>query len=271
MKRTPEQAAKVAAWLNMLDHVEAQLQALGAIKNPVRGRGPCVWDRVRFLKSELSEAQEQVATLTHNLETVIQANKAGKVRAVARGRKSRETIAGLEREVARLTEASTRADDLAHVNETLQTYSSAIRLELGNLAKLLGCDCAPQKMIEAVKALKGGEPKVRQREAHGGGVDEHGNAFEFAADERGAVRWFTFNGRHIKNERVAHKAHAVLADGTRLCRIIRTGDGWAAIHKALTTPEDGDDTSEVGDGPLHDRALVDKPDAQAARSAKVRR
>ena len=30
MERTPEQAAKVAAWLNMLDHCEAQLQGLAA-------------------------------------------------------------------------------------------------------------------------------------------------------------------------------------------------------------------------------------------------
>lgn len=39
MKRTPEQAASVAAWLNVLDHAEAQLQSLGALKNPVKGRG----------------------------------------------------------------------------------------------------------------------------------------------------------------------------------------------------------------------------------------
>ena len=104
----------------------------------------------------LSASPRALVARIRELEEV---NAAKRTARVLRARKSRETIAKLEREVARLTEASTRADDLAHVNETLQTYSSAIRLELGNLAKLLGCDCAPQKMIEAVKALKEGEER----------------------------------------------------------------------------------------------------------------
>lgn len=242
MKRTPEQAATIVAWLNMLDHCEAQLQSLGALPK-----------------------------CSYNLKTLTEHDAKMRDRRILRARKSRETIEGLEREVARFADMAQANADRAKRLEYKAKLSEERRLELLALAQELGCDCVPHKMIEAVKALKEGEPKVRQREAHGGGVDEHGNAFEFAADESGAVRWFTFNGRRVENERVAHKAYAVLSDGTRLCRIIRTGDGWAAIYKALTTPEDGDDTSEVGDGLLHDRAHVDKPDARAARSAKVRR
>lgn len=36
MKRTPEQSARVAAWLNILDHCEAQLQRMGAFVHEVR-------------------------------------------------------------------------------------------------------------------------------------------------------------------------------------------------------------------------------------------
>lgn len=99
MKAKTDQArsARVAAWLNMLDHCEAQLQSLGALKNPVKGRGPCMADRVRLLKGELEQAREQNATLSYNLKTLVEADKARKARAVARGRKSKATIAEVDR------------------------------------------------------------------------------------------------------------------------------------------------------------------------------
>ena len=247
MKRTPEQAANVAAWLNMLDHCEAQLQSLGALKNPVQGRGPCVWDRLRFLKSELSEAnararvlesevkqaRERNETLAYNLKTLAVPDAAARDRRILRARKSRETIEGLQREVSRLSSEVHRRQDVSKHNEER-------RLELVVLAQELGCDCVPHKMPEAVKALKA---PIRQRASRGGGVDEHGNRFEFDADESGACTAFAFNGVKYANE-VNHKVYATLSDGTRVCRVIRTGDSWTAIHKALTTPEDGDNKSE---------------------------
>jgi len=147
MKRTPEQAAKVAAWLNMMDHCEAQLQALGALPE---GR------------DALREAREQVATLSQNLETVIQANAARKARAVTRGRKSREALARLDRVVARLAEANHRIAELATANASLADRDEERRLELLAIAQELGCDCVPHKMIEAVKALQGAARKVKR-------------------------------------------------------------------------------------------------------------
>lgn len=150
MKRTPEQAAKVAAWLNMLEHVEAQLQGLGALP---KGR------------AALREAREQNETFSYNLKTLVEANRARQARAVARGRKSLETIAGLEREVARLVRGKEECDLLkAHAKAAgdevvrLHNYhrlADERSLELLALAQMLGCDCVPHKMIEAVKALKG--------------------------------------------------------------------------------------------------------------------
>ncbi len=143
MKRTPEQAARVAAWLNMLDHCEAQLQRMGALPG-AREKLSVANARIRVLESEarestatsdqVAELRERTAVLSHNLETIINANAKRKASAVARGRKSRETIAGLERENARLR-------DNRHS-------------EFVALANALGCDCVPHKMLEAVKALQ---------------------------------------------------------------------------------------------------------------------
>jgi hypothetical protein len=125
MKRTPEQAARVAAWLNMLDHCEAQLQGLGALPE---GR------------DALSAAREQVATLSHNMKTVIEANAARKERAVARAHWSRETIARLEREVAGAREA--------------ERLSGERRREILTIANMLGCDWSLPSILEAVKTLQ---------------------------------------------------------------------------------------------------------------------
>lgn len=240
MKRTPEQAASVAAWLNVLDHAEAQLQSLGALKNPVKGRGPCMADRVRLLKSEVEELREQAARLRENTERVMAANAAARDRRILRARKSRETIEGLQRAVDMLRDQSDALAERANVLARAAKFSEERRLELVALAQELGCDCVPHKMLEAVKALK---TPIRQRASRGGGVDEHGNRFEFDADESGACTAFAFNGVKYANE-VNHKVYATLSDGTRVCRVIRTGDSWTAIHKALTTPEDGDNKSE---------------------------
>ncbi len=128
MKRTPEQAAKVAAWLNMLDHCEAQLQALGALP---RGR------------SLVREASE-----------IVKRDAAARDRRVLRARKSRETIEGLRREVARFADMAQANADMAKRLEYKAKLSEERRLELSVLAQELGCDCVPHKMIEAVKALK---------------------------------------------------------------------------------------------------------------------
>ena len=132
MKRTHEQAAKVAAWINMLDHCEAQLQGLGALPE---GR------------DALREAREQNETLSYNLKTLTEADKARKARAVARGQKSQETIAQLSRDVARFA-------GRAHAYEGTAKLCEERRLELLALAKELGCDCVPHKMLEAVKTLQ---------------------------------------------------------------------------------------------------------------------
>ena len=138
MKAKTDQArsAKVAAWLNMLDHCEAQLQGLGALPE---GR------------DALREAREQNETLSYNLKTLTEADKARKARAVARGRKSRETIAGLEREASRLRDdVNTNAERARRLGQICEER----RLELLALAHLLGCDCVPHKMLEAVKTLQ---------------------------------------------------------------------------------------------------------------------
>ena len=128
----PARSARVAAWLNMLDHCEAQLQSLGALPE---GR------------DALREAREQVATLSYNLESLVKAAKERKARAVARGRESHTEIARLHGEVKRLSGASHHAQGLAKLSEER-------RLELRTLAVMLGCDCVPHKMLEAVKALQ---------------------------------------------------------------------------------------------------------------------
>lgn len=121
MKRTPEQSALDAAWLNILDHCEAQLQSLGALPE---GR------------SELREAREQIKVMA-----------ARKERGVLRARESRKEIMRLHGEVKRLSDAAHHAHGLAKLSEER-------RLELLALAQLLGCDCVPHKMLEAVKALQ---------------------------------------------------------------------------------------------------------------------
>lgn len=168
MKRTTEQSATVAAWLHMLDHCEAQLQSLGALKNPVKGRGPCMADRVRLLKSELSEAnartsalesevkqaRERNETLAYNLKTLAVPDAAARDRRILRARKSRETIEGLQREVARFADMAQANADRAKQLECKAKLSEERRLELVVLAHELGCDCVFHKMLEAVKALK---------------------------------------------------------------------------------------------------------------------
>jgi len=126
MKRTPEQAAKVAAWLNMLDHCEAQLQSLGALPK-----------------------------CSYNLKTLTEHDAKMRDRRVLRARKSRETIEGLEREVARFADMAQANAEKAKQLEYKAKLSEERRLELLALAQELGCDCVPHKMIEAVKALKG--------------------------------------------------------------------------------------------------------------------
>ena len=162
MKRTPEQAASVAAWLNVLDHAEAQLQSLGALKNPVKGRGPCMADRVRLLKSEVEELREQAARLRENTERVMAANAAARDRRILRARKSRETIEGLQREVTRFADMAQANADRAKQLEYKAKLSEDRRMELVVLAQELGCDCVPHKMLEAVKSLKDAARKVKR-------------------------------------------------------------------------------------------------------------
>jgi len=162
MTRTPEQAASVAAWLNVLDHCEAQLQSLGALKNPVKGRGPCMADRVRFLKSELEQAREQNETLSYNLKTLAEHDAKMRDRRILRARKSRETIEGLQREVTRFADMAQANADRAKQLEYKAKLSEERRLELVVLAQELGCDCVPRKMLEAVKALQDAARKVKR-------------------------------------------------------------------------------------------------------------
>ncbi len=121
-------SARVAAWLNMLDHAEAQLRSLGALPK----------DRVA-----LREARGQVAAL-----------KARKARAVLRGRKSRDVIDGLRRAVTMLHDEGAVHVERSKRLEQVTKHSEERRLELLALAQLLGCDCVPHRMLEAVKALQ---------------------------------------------------------------------------------------------------------------------
>ncbi len=163
MKRTPEQAARVAAWLNMLDHCEAQLQRMGALPG-AREKLSVANARIRVLESEarestatsdqVAELRERTAVLSHNLETIINANAKRKASAVARGRKSRDVIDGLRRAVTMLHDEGAVHVERSKRLEQVTKHSEERRLELLALAQLLGCDCVPHKMLEAVKALQ---------------------------------------------------------------------------------------------------------------------
>ncbi len=238
MKRTPEQAARVAAWLNMLDHCEAQLQRMGAIKNPVKaGSGPCVWDRLRALKGDLKEAQEQVATL-----------KARKARAVLRGRKSREVIDGLRRAVTMLRDEGAVHEERSKRLEQVTKHSEERRLELLALAQLLGCDCVPHKMLEAVSLLK------ERAEGLASGLLEVKKAKAKLFSDVAALL-----GCDPTMTSIAATARRLRNAGppTRLAPSFRERH----TGKPVGSP----------DGLHHDRAHVDKPESRPARSVKVKR
>jgi hypothetical protein len=133
MKRTPEQSATVAAWLNMLDHVEAQLQSLGA----------------------LTPTRVQVRTL----RAAIKKDAAKRVERTERAKRSREKVDRLSARVIQLEECNRVASIEAASLFSAKKHSEERRLELLALAQELGCDCVPQKMIEAVKALKEGKER----------------------------------------------------------------------------------------------------------------
>ena len=92
----------------------------------------------------LSASPRALVARIHELEEVNATKRAARV---LRARKSREAIAGLEREVSRLRGELHRRQDVSK-------HSEERRLELLALAQSLGCDCVPHKMLEAVKALQ---------------------------------------------------------------------------------------------------------------------
>jgi hypothetical protein len=127
VKRTPEQAATVAAWLNVLDHAEAQLQSLGAVASGRGGREAFRSMRVRRLVDELGEAR-----------AMLEVNAAKRKARVRKAHESQATIQGLRFSLAEMRDVA-----------------GCMREELLTLARALGCPCEQPKMLEAVKALKG--------------------------------------------------------------------------------------------------------------------
>lgn len=244
MKRTPEQSARVAAWLNMLDHCEAQLQSLGALKSHVKaGSGPCVWDRLRALKGDLKEAQEQIATL-----------KARKARGVLRGRKSRETIERLQQEVARRTDRMTQLEECNRVASIeaaslfgAKKISEERRLELLALAQLLGCDCVPHKVLEAVSLVK------ERAESLASGLLEEKKA----------------KAKLFSDVAALLGCDPTMTSITATARRLRNADPPTRLAPSFRERHTGKPAGSP-DGLHHDRAHVDKPEARPARSVKVK-
>lgn len=126
MKRTPEQAAKVAAWLNMLDHCEAQLQRLGAVASDSGGREAFRSRRVKHLVDELGEAR-----------AMLEVNAAKRKARVRKAQESQATI-----------------QELRATNERLLLSHERMREDFLTLARALGCSREQPDMLEAVKTLQ---------------------------------------------------------------------------------------------------------------------
>ena len=99
----------------------------------------------------LSASPRAIVARIRELEEVDAAKRTARV---LRARKSRDTIEGLEREAARFADMAQTNAEKAKKLEHAAKHSEERRLELLALAQLLGCDCVPHKMLEAVKTLQ---------------------------------------------------------------------------------------------------------------------